>query len=171
MKTTKFLKSLLVGASLLASAFVADAQILLNKGLTNPVTLVRSGSAALHEFTIQNQDIAAATLLILDNNSATSSNIVRPSYISYGAYSRLTNTATFTNIVGVVQTNNFTYLTRSSTTNAATTNTANIVYRLNVPASTTLTIIPDDSYTFGLGIQAYWSGTNATLNGVYSPIP
>ena len=166
-----FMKSLFVGAALIMSAFASHAQILLNKGLTNPVTLIRSGQAALHEFTVQNSDIAAATLLILDNSSTTSSNIVRPANITYGAYTRATNVATFTNIVGVVQTNNFTYLSRAATTNAATTNVANIIYRITIPASSTITVVPDDSYTFGYGIQAYWSGTNAVFNGVYSPTP
>ena len=162
-------KALVIGVAIFAMAHVASAQILLNKVLTNGVNLVRSGATAVNELQITDTSGAANWITLLDNNSASSTNTIKPSYITY-AYSRYTNTTTFTNLAGVVQTNNFVYVARVATTNALATNVANVVYRVLIPASATVSILPNNPYTFGLGVQVL-AGSNAVMNGVYEPLP
>lgn len=166
----KLFKKLIIGLAILcAGSHIANAQLLLTKVLTNGVNLVRSGAAAVNELQITDTSGAANTITLLDNSSSTSTNTVKPTYLTY-SYAKATNTTTFTNIAGVVQTNNFIYTSRSVTTNAAATNVANILYRVVVPANGTVSIIPNNAFTFGLGIQVL-AGTNAILNGVYEPLP
>ena len=163
----------LLGIALLAVS--AHAQSNRPFSLTNGVNLIYNGKAAVDEINITESSGFSSTLLILDNASSTSTNIARPSYVSF-AYSRLTNTTTFTNIAGVVQTNNFVYLARTATTNAAVTNVANIVYRTTLPASGVVTIVPDSSFGFGRGVQILLVGNTTNTPSAagtlfYVPLP
>lgn len=163
------LKNLLGLVVVFAFTQIASAQLLLSTSLTNGVNLLRSGSTALNEIQITDTSGAANTISLIDGSSATSSNTVRTAYISY-AYARATNSTTFTNLAGVVQTNNFVYASRAATTNAAITNLVRLLYRTIVPANGTITIIPDNPYTFGLGLQIVAS-SNAIVNASYEPLP
>lgn len=163
----------LLGFVLLALG--AQAQSIKPFVLTNGVNLVLNAKAAVDEINITDSSGYGSTLLILDNSSALSTNTVKPSYISY-AYSKATNSTTFTNIAGVVQTNSFVYLSRSATTNAAATNVANILYRTTIPASGTVTIVPDTSFGFGFGVQMLLVGNTTNTPSAagtlfYSPLP
>jgi len=170
MKLPKFLtKFTLIGALLCALAPAALSQQPLSVNVTNGVNLVRSGGTAIFELQITDTSASANTISIFDNSSSTSTNTVKSAYISY-AYSRSTNSTTFTNLAGVVQTNNFIYLSRAATTNAAATNAAPLIYKTVVPSGGTITISPLNPFTFGLGFQVYAS-SNAAINALYTPMP
>lgn len=166
---SSFLKNFLGLVVVFAFTQIASAQLLLTASLTNGVNLLRSGATALNEIQITDTGGAANTISIYDNSSASSTNTVKPAYVSY-AYGRGTNVTTFTNLAGVIQTNNFVYLARTATTNAAITNVARLLYRTVVPANGTVTLIPDNAYTFGLGLQIVAS-SNAIVNASYEPLP
>jgi hypothetical protein len=169
MKQNKLTKLFLKFGLILGISLAAHAQQPITAALTNGVNLVRSGGTALFELQITDTSGVANTITILDNSSSTTTNIVRPAYIS-AAYTTLTNSTVFTNQAGVTQTNNFRYLSRSSTTNAAATNSANVLYRTIVPANGTVSILPAAHFAFGLGLQIL-AVSNAIVNGTYAPLP
>lgn len=164
----RFITRILCAAALV---FSAQADSIKTGSITNGVNLLLSTSAALKELTVLN-GAAASTFILYDNNSATSTNIVRPLYYTYSR-SRATNAYVFTNALGNLQTNSEIYLQITTTTNAATTNEANRVYLANVAASGTLLVDPPQGvYNFTKGVQLYSTSTS-TLSYVmtYDPLP
>lgn len=159
----------ILAIGLVAFGLATQAQQAATWAVTNGINTPRTSGTAIFELQITDTSASANTISIYDNSSTSTTNTVKPSYISY-AYSRLTNSTTFTNLAGVVQTNNFVYLSRVATTNAAVTNLATLVYRTIVPSSGTQTIIPLNPFTFGLGVQIV-AASNATLNVTYTPLP
>ncbi len=155
---------------LLFAGLSANSQTLASGSLTNGANLARSGSTIVYELQVLNRDAATAILTLYDNNSATSTNTVKTAITIYTA-SRATNTSTFTNFNGVVETNNFVYLTRASTVTAAVTNEATRVYRISIPAASSVLIQPNDGYALTKGFQMHWTGTNADYNATYSSLP
>lgn len=169
----KFLRNVITKLGIVAlilSAISTQAQSSRSGSLTNGANLIYSGSSVAYNLQVLNRDAAAAILTIYDNSSATSTNVVRTAITTY-LPTRATNTSTFTNAVGRVETNNFVYLTRSSTVTAAVTNEANRIYRISVPASSSVIITPVDGYSFTFGYQAHWTGTNADYNTVIRSLP
>lgn len=169
-KLFKMVKRTGLVAGLILVGLSADAQTLASGSLTNGANLIRSGATVVHELQVLNRDVAAAIVTLYDNSSATSTNRVKTGITTY-TLSRATNSTTFTNFVGVVETNNFIYMTRSSTVVAAVTNEATRVYRVTVPASSSVLIQPDDGYGLTFGYQLHWTGTNADYNTIYRTLP
>lgn len=169
----KFTRNLTKLGITLAVAFgiiTAQAQTPKSGSLTNGANLIYGDSAVAYTLQVMNRDAAAAILTIYDNSSATSTNTVKTAITTY-LPSRATNTSTFTNAIGRVETNNYVYLTRASTVTAAVTNEAYRVYRISVPASSSILVTPPDGYSFTFGYQAHWTGTNADYNTVYRSLP
>ena len=154
----------------LAVGFSASAQTLKSGSLTNGANLVVSGPNIVYDLQILNRDAAAAIVTLYDNSSATSTNTVKSALTTY-TLSRATNSTVFTNINGVLQTNDFIYLTRSSTVTAAVTNEATRVYRVSIPAASQVVVQPNDGYGMTLGFQMHWLGTNADYNLTYRTLP
>lgn len=169
-KLFKMVKQTGLVAGLILAGLSADAQTLASGSLTNGANLIRSGAAVVYDLQVLNRDVASAILTLYDNSSATSTNQAKTAITTY-TLSRATNSTTFTNIVGVVETNDFIYLTRSSTVTAAVTNEATRVYRVTVPASSSVIVSPNDGYGLTFGYQLHWTGTNADYNTTYRSLP
>lgn len=162
--------AIVIGLGLVVG-FSASAQTLKSGSLTNGANLVVSGPNIVYDLQILNRDAAAAIVTLYDNSSATSTNTVKSALTTY-TLSRATNSTVFTNINGVLQTNNFIYLTRSSmVTAAAATNEATRVYRVTIPAAGQVVVQPTDGYGMTLGFQMHWLGTNADYNLTYRTLP
>lgn len=160
----------LCGAVALLFGITANAQTFGSGTLTNGVNLIRSGGTALLSMQLINGTANAQMVLLFDNNSATSTNIVRPEYMT-SASTLATNTSVFTNIFGQLQTNSFKYLSQTITTNAAVTNAANVVYQVLVPANGTVSILPSQAIGVSRGLNAL-NGTNTiTYTYSYFPLP
>jgi len=147
----------------------ASAQLFVSGSLTNGVNLLNANPIAITQLQLTDTSGTNNLVIVYDNDSTTSTNAIVSSWISL-AYARATNSTTFTNFAGVVQTNSFVYLSRSSVTNAATTNEATRVWIANVPANGSLTIIPDTAIAVGRGLQVKTSGTTV-YNLNYVPLP
>lgn len=158
----QWFSKLMLGAAVLLASLTLPAQSIVNGTVTNGVGLMISGGTAITQIQFVNAGSTSTYLELLDNNSSTSTNIVRPEY-TYYTTSVATNTTVFTNIVGTLQTNNFLYLSRSSTDVSAVTNKANLVYAVTLPAGANITVIPSAALSFGRGVQSYaTTATNVT---------
>jgi len=163
----KIIRALIVVA--LSIGFSVSAQTLVGGPLTNGVNSVVASQIAVTQLQLTDTSGTNNQVIIYDNSSSSTTNIVLPSYVSR-ALSRATNSTVFTNFAGVTQTNNFPYMSSVLTTNAASTNEARRVYTVTVPANGSVTIIPDTALTVGLGLQVKTSGT-MTYNLTYLPLP
>jgi len=112
-------------------------------------TLLLSTPASIVSLTVYDTSGAANAVVFYDNNSASSTNIVRPSYTAAGSY--LTNrVSTYTASTGVSVSLTNTVLYPYTYTVAAATNEANRVFYTIVPASGIVT--PDDA-SMPLGVS------------------
>jgi len=159
-----------IAVALLVSAVGAFGQATQSGTLTNGVNLLQSTPTAVLSLQLLNAAASANTVILYDNDSATSTNTVKPSYITY-AYSRATNSTVITNVLGNLQTNNFVYLTKSATTNAAVTNEAARVYAVIVPAASSVTIEPSSPLLVGLGLNVLNVTNSLSYVLRYAPLP
>jgi hypothetical protein len=148
----------------------AGAQTLKSGSLTNGANLIVSGPTIVYDLQVLNRDAAAALLTLYDNSSATSTNTVKTALTTY-TLGKATNSVIFTNINSVVETNTYVYLARTTNTTAAATNEATRVYRITVPAASSVLIQPNDGYGMTRGFQMHWLGTNADYNLQYRTLP
>ncbi len=125
--------------TLLTAAFVftvaAFGQVVQSGTITAATTtLLLSTPASILSLTVIDTSGSANAVVFYDNNTASSTNIIRPSYTARGQY--LTNrVSTYTSATGVSVSLTNTVLFPYNYTVAATTNEANRVFYTIVPAS------------------------------------
>ena len=123
------------------------------------ITVVRSTGQSVASIQLTDTSAAANTVVVYDNDSASSTN---RSYLAYtGVVQYTTNVVmTFTNFTGVVQSYTNTVLKTDNITVAAATNQARRVFTFRLPASGTVTFTPTTpaGTTFGLQLSATGAG-------------
>lgn len=149
MKFVQFIVALLF-----ASAVFAQNAWLSGTAAANTNTVVDAGFGQLASLTIADTSGSANTIIIYDTDSATSTNRTLPAYTGR-VQSLVTNTTTWIDSVGRTNSRSVVRLTNAVTTFAAVTNQANILYRVTVPANSTLVLEPPSplGYTYGLTIR------------------
>jgi hypothetical protein len=146
----------LIAALFALATFSVSAQNITT--ITNGVNLITTNVNFATQFIFQDTSGANNTVILYDNNSASSTNIAIPGYVT--ANQILTNViSSWTNVYGVVQSYTNLVLQYSYTTNAATTNEASRKWQFFVPAYGSLVYqgvpIP---FTYGLQVKATGSG-------------
>lgn len=129
------------------------------------ITVVASTGQSVANFSLTDTSGAANTVVLYDNDSASSTNRV---YLAYtGVVQYTTNVVmTFTNFTGVVQSYTNTVLKTDNITVTQATNQARRVFTFRVPASGTVTFTPNypAGVTFGLQLSATGAGAyNANI--------
>lgn len=123
------------------------------------ITVVRSTGQSIASIQLTDTSGAANTVVVYDNDSASSTNRV---YAAYTATTQSTTPVvmTFTNFTGVVQSYTNIVLTTTNTTIPAATNQARRVFTFRLPASGTITFTPTtpQGTTFGLQLSATGAG-------------
>lgn len=163
----KKLFTLLTVAFVFASA--AFGQVTVSGPITAATTtLLLSTPASILSLTVYDTSGSANAVVFYDNNTAASTNIIRPAYTAAGRY--LTNRiSTYTASTGVSVSLTNTVLFPYTFTVAATTNEANRVFYTIVPANSSVT--PDDS-AMPLGVSrglTVRTVGNATYSLTYVP--
>ena len=136
---------------------------------TSAISVLNSTGVSIRNFAVSDTSGSANTVILYDNDSASSTNR------TYAAYTGVTQYTTnvvmsFTNFTGVVQSYTNTVLATVNTTVAGATIQARRVFTFTVPANGTVTFTPTSPQgtTFGLQLKA-------TGNGVYNadiqPLP
>lgn len=123
------------------------------------ITVVSSTGVSVANIQLTDTSGAANTVVVYDNDSATSTNRVYAAYTGVTQYT--TNiVTTFTNFTGVVQSYTNTVLATVNTTVAASTNQARRVFTFRLPANGTVTFTPTypAGTTFGLQLSATGAG-------------
>ena len=123
------------------------------------ITVVRSTGQSIASIQLTDTSGAANTVVVYDNDSASSTNRVFAAYTGVTQYT--TNVVmSFTNFTGVVQSYTNTVLATVNTTIPAATNQARRVFTFRLPASGTITFTPTTpaGTTFGLQLSATGAG-------------
>jgi len=123
------------------------------------ITVVSSTGQSVRNFSLTDTSGAANTVVLYDNDSASSTNRVYAAYT--GAVQYTTNIVmSFTNFTGVAQSYTNTVLKVDNITVAAATNQARRVFTFRVPANGTVTFTPNypAGVTFGLQLNAVGAG-------------
>ena len=132
------------------------------------ITVVSSTGRSISNFQLVDTSGAVNTVVLYDNDSATSTNRVYAAYTGVIQYT--TNVVTtFTNFTGVVQSYTNTVLATVNTTVAASTNQARRVFTFTVPANGTVTFTPTSPQgtTYGLQLKAVGAGVyNANIQAL-----
>lgn len=162
-------KLLSFGLALFASV-AAFGQTIASGTLTNGVNLVRDGGTQLLSMQLINLGSTVCTVTLFDNDSATSTNIIRPEYDMF-TYAYSTNTSVFTNFFGQLQTNSYRYLSRSSSTVSAVTNAANQIAVVSIPGNSTVNILPSIALGANRGITALAETNSVSYVLNYLPQP
>lgn len=133
------------------------------------ITAVRTTGQSIASIQLTDTSAAANTVVVYDNDSASSTNRV------FAAYTATTQSTapvvmTFTNFTGVVQSYTNTVLATVNTTVPAATNQARRVFTFTVPANGTVTFTPTSPQgtTFGLQLKAVGNGV---YNADIQPLP
>jgi len=149
-------------AGLLAAEIVSGT-------FTSAISVLSSTGVSIRNFQVTDTSGSANTVILYDNDSASSTNRV------YAAYTGVTQTTapvvmTFTNFTGVVQSYTNTVLTTTNITVAAATNQARRVFTFTLPANGTVTFTPTSPQgtTFGLQLKAVGNGV---YNADIQPLP
>lgn len=133
------------------------------------ITVVRSTGQSVSNFSLTDTSGAANTVVLYDNDSATSTNRVYAAYTGVVQYT--TNVVmSFTNFTGVAQSYTNTVLKTDNITVAASTNQARRVFTFRVPANGTVTFTPTypAGVTYGLQLSATGAGA---YNADIQPLP
>ena len=133
------------------------------------ITVVRSTGQSVSNFSLTDTSGAANTVVLYDNDSATSTNRVYAAYTGVVQYT--TNVVmSFTNFTGVAQSYTNTVLKTDNITVAASTNQARRVFTFRVPANGTVTFTPTypAGTTYGLQLSATGAGA---YNADIQPLP
>jgi len=140
----------------LAGLIVAEV---ISGSFASGITVVSTTGVSLSNIQLSDTSGAANTVVVYDNDSASSTNRV---YLAYTAVTQSTAPVvmTFTNFTGVVQSYTNTVLTTTNITVAQATNQARRVFTFRLPANGTVTFTPTYSQgtTFGLQLSATGAG-------------
>ena len=123
------------------------------------ITVVSSTGRSITSFQLTDTSGAANTVVLYDNDSATSTNRVYAAYTGTVQYT--TNIVmSFTNFTGVAQSYTNTVLKVDNITVAASTNQARRVFTFRVPANGTVTFTPTNpaGTTYGVQLSATGAG-------------
>lgn len=140
----------------LAGLIVAEV---ISGSFASGITVVSTTGVSIANIQLSDTSGAANTVVVYDNDSASSTNRVYASYTSAIQYT--TNVVmSFTNFTGVAQSYTNTVLKVDNTTVAAATNQARRVFTFRLPANGTVTFTPTYSQgtTFGLQLSATGAG-------------
>ena len=136
---------------------------------TTAISVLSTSGVSIRNFQVNDTSGSANTVILYDNDSASSTNRVYAAYTGVLQYT--TNVVmSFTNFTGVAQSYTNTVLTTTNITVAASTNQARRVFTFTVPANGTVTFTPTypAGTTFGLQLKATGNGA---YNADYSPLP
>lgn len=123
------------------------------------ITLISTNSQSIRNVLLTDTSGAANTVVLYDNDSATSTNRVFAAYTGTVQYT--TNVvSSFTNFTGVVQSFTNTVLATANVTVPAATNQARRVFTFRLPANGSITFTPTytSGVTFGLQLSATGAG-------------
>ena len=124
------------------------------------ITVVASTGQSVRNFSLTDTSGAANTVVLYDNDSASSTNRTYAAYTGVVQYT--TNIVmSFTNFTGVAQSYTNTVLKTDNITVAAATNQARRVFTFRVPASGTVTFTPNYAAGVTFGLQLSATGTGA----------
>ena len=140
----------------LAGLIVAEV---ISGSFASGITSISTNGVSIANIQLSDTSGAANTVVVYDNDSASSTNRVYAAYTSTVQYT--TNVVmSFTNFTGVAQSYTNTVLKVDNTTVAAATNQARRVFTFRLPANGTVTFTPTYSQgtTFGLQLSATGAG-------------
>jgi hypothetical protein len=144
--------------SFMAMAALVFAEVV-SGTFSSGITVVSTTGVSINNIQLTDTSGAANTVVVYDNDSASSTNRVFAAYT--GAVQYTTNVVmSFTNFTGVAQSYTNTVLKVDNITVAAATNQARRVFTFRLPANGTVTFTPTYSAgtTFGLQLSATGAG-------------
>lgn len=148
----KYFATFLAMAGLIAAEVVSGT-------FASGITLLSTNGVSISNIQLTDTSAAANTVVVYDNDSASSTNRVFAAYTGVVQYT--TNIVmSFTNFTGVAQSYTNTVLKTDNITVAASTNQARRVFTFRLPASGTVTFTPiyPAGTTFGLQFSAAGAG-------------
>jgi len=135
---------------------------------TSSIAVLSTSGVSISNFQVTDTSGSANTVILYDNDSASSTNRIYAAYTGVTQYT--TNVVmSFTNFTGVVQSYTNTVLATVNTTVAASTNQARRVFTFTVPANGTVTFTPTSPQgtTYGLQLKAVGNGVyNANIQAL-----
>jgi hypothetical protein len=155
-------------ATFLALAGLLVAEVV-SGTFTSAISVLNSTGVSIRNFQVSDTSGSANTVILYDNDSASSTNRV---YLAYtGVVQYTTNVVmSFTNFTGVAQSYTNTVLKTDNITVAQATNQARRVFTFTLPANGTVTFTPNSPQgtTFGLQLKAVGNGV---YNADIQPLP
>jgi hypothetical protein len=154
--------------SFMAMAALVFAEVV-SGTFTSSIAVLNTTGVSIRNFQVSDTSGSANTVILYDNDSASSTNRVYAAYTGVTQYT--TNVGmSFTNFTGVVQSYTNTVLATVNTTVPAATNQARRVFTFTLPANGTVTFTPNSPQgtTFGLQLKAVGNGV---YNADIQPLP
>jgi hypothetical protein len=155
-------------ATFLALAGLLVAEVV-SGTFTSAISVLSSTGVSIRNFQVVDTSGSANTVILYDNDSASSTNRI---YLAYtGVVQYTTNVVmSFTNFTGVAQSYTNTVLKTDNITVAQATNQARRVFTFTLPANGTMTFTPTSPQgtTFGLQLKAVGNGV---YNADIQPLP
>jgi hypothetical protein len=155
-------------ATFLALAGLLVAEVV-SGTFTSAISVLNSTGVSIRNFQVVDTSGSANTVILYDNDSASSTNRI---YLAYtGVVQYTTNVVmSFTNFTGVAQSYTNTVLKTDNITVAQATNQARRVFTFTLPANGTMTFTPTSPQgtTFGLQLKAVGNGV---YNADIQPLP
>jgi hypothetical protein len=155
-------------ATFLAMAGLLVAEVV-SGTFTSAISVLSSTGVSIRNFQVADTSGSANTVILYDNDSASSTNRI---YLAYtGVVQYTTNVVmSFTNFTGVAQSYTNTVLKTDNITVAQATNQARRVFTFTLPANGIVTFTPTSPQgtTFGLQLKAVGNGV---YNADIQPLP
>ena len=136
---------------------------------TSAISVLNSTGVSIRNFQVTDTSGSANTVILYDNDSASSTNRIYAAYTGVVQYT--TNVVmSFTNFTGVAQSYTNTVLKTDNITVGIATNQARRVFTFTLPANGTVTFTPNSPQgtTFGLQLKAVGNGV---YNADIQPLP
>ena len=160
MKFAKFVVSLVV----LFTSFATQAQWVTGSVASNAQTIADAGAGQLVQLQLTETAGTVTTVIVYDLNSTTTTNVVVPGFTGVQQYT--TNlVTTWTDSVGVSRSKTNSMLFRAPLVVAATTNEANRLYTIRIPANGTIVLDPPTSLGYVRGLTIRSIGSSVAFNG------
>jgi hypothetical protein len=154
--------------SFMAMAALVFAEVV-SGTFTSSIAVLNTTGVSIRNFQVSDTSGSANTVILYDNDSASSTNRVYAAYTGVVQYT--TNVVmSFTNFTGVAQSYTNTVLKTSNITVGPATNEARRVFTFTLPANGTVTFTPTypAGTTFGLQLKAVGNGV---YNADIQPLP